>query len=74
MTATGTEPLSYQWKKDGKDLTDGDRIKETRKTTLRFTAVQKSDEGQYTCVVSNTAGTVTSEPTTLEIGKSIPRS
>ena len=63
VTATGTEPLSYQWKKDGI------RIKKANTNTLSITAVQKSDEGGYTCVVSNTAGTVTSKPATLTLGK-----
>ena len=73
VTATGTEPLSYQWLKDGVNLTDGDRIKGASTSTLSITAVQKSDEGRYRSVVTNTAGTDTSEPATLEIGKSIPR-
>ena len=71
VTATGTEPLSYQWQKDGVNLTDGSSIRGTSTSTLSITAVQKGDEGGYTCVVSNTAGTVTSKPATLEIGKSI---
>ena len=73
VTATGTEPLSYQWQKDGVDLTDGGRIKGASTSTLSIAAVQKSDECRYRSVVTNTAGTDTSKPATLEIGKSIPR-
>ena len=69
VTATGTAPLSYQWQKDGVNLTDGGRIKGASTSTLSITSVQKSDEGGYTCVVSNTAGTVTSKPATLTLGK-----
>ena len=69
VTATGTAPLSYQWQKDGVNLTDGGRIKGASTSTLSITAVQKSDEGGYTCVVSNTAGTDTFEPATLTLGK-----
>ena len=69
VTATGTAPLSYQWQKDGGNLTDGDRIKGATTAKLSITAVQKSDEGSYTCVVSNTAGAVTSKPATLTLGE-----
>ena len=69
VEATGTAPLSYQWKKDGVNLTDGGRIKGASTSTLSITAVQKSDEAEYTCVVSNTAGTVTSNAATLTLGK-----
>ena len=69
MTATGTEPLSYQWQKDGVNLTDGSRIEGASTPTPIITAVQK---GSYTCVVSNTAGTVTSKPATLTLGKYQP--
>ena len=60
VTATGTAPLSYQWQKDGKI------IKGAITSTL---SVQKSDEGGYTCVVSNTAGTVTSNAATVTLGE-----
>ena len=69
VTATGTGPLSYQWQKDEVNLTDGGRIKGASTSTLSITAVQKGDEGGYTCVVSNTAGAVTSKPATLDLGK-----
>ena len=67
VAATGTAPLSYQWQKAGVNLTDGDRIKGASTSILSITAVQKSDEGRYRSVVSNTAGTVTSKPATLDI-------
>ena len=68
MTATGTAPLSYQWQKDEVNLTDGGRIKGASTSTLSITAVQKSDEGGYTCVVTNTAGTDTSKTSMLNLG------
>ena len=71
VTATGTAPLSYQWQKDGVNLTDRTSIRGTTTAKLSITAVQKSDEGGYTCVVSNCAETVTSKPATLGLGKSI---
>ena len=70
VTATG-KGLSYQWQKDGVNLTDGSSIRGTTTAKLSITAVQKGDEGGYTCEVTNTAGTVTSKPATLGLGKSI---
>ena len=69
VTATGTAPLSYQWQKDEVNLTDGGRIKGASTSTLSITAVQKSDEGRYRSVVTNTAGAVTSKPATMDLGK-----
>ena len=69
--ATGTEPLNYQWEwkpveEDSEewqscdaDLSDG--------ATLTIPSVQKSNEGSYHCVVSNYAGSQTSNPAKLEV-------
>ena len=69
VTATGTAPLSYQWQKDGVNLTDGGRIKGASTSTLSITAVQESDEGRYRSVVTNTAGTDTTTSSKLTLGK-----
>lgn len=59
VTATGTEPLTYQWRLDGHELAG-----QTNRV-LTFNAVQPADEGDYTVVVTNPAGAVTSEPARL---------
>ena len=59
VTASGTTPLSYQWRLDGHDLSGQTSNK------LSFSAVQPADEGDYTVVVRNVAGAITSEPTRL---------
>ena len=69
VTATGTAPLSYQWQKDGVDLTDGNRITGATTATLTITGVMESDEGGYRCVVTNIAGTVTSDTAMLTVGE-----
>ena len=56
VTASGTAPLAYQWRLDGHELAG-----QTNRT-LTFSAVQAADEGDYTVVVSNLAGAVTSAP------------
>ena len=68
VIATGTAPLSYQWQKDGVDLTDGGRITGATTATLTITGVTESDEGGYRCVVTNTAGMDTSNTATLTVG------
>ena len=71
VTATGTEPLSYQWQKDGVDLTDGGSITGATTATLTIADVMESDEGGYRCVVTNTAGMDTSNTSVLIVGKEI---
>ena len=68
VTATGTEPLSYQWQKDGVDLTDGGSITGATTATLTITGVMESDEGGYRCVVTNIAGMGTSNNAMLTVG------
>ena len=69
VTATGTAPLSYQWQKDGVDLTDGGSITGATTATLTIAGVRESDEGGYRCVVTNIAGMVTSNTAMQTVGK-----
>lgn len=61
VTAAGTAPLSYQWKKNNVAL-NGETA-----STLTLTSVQLTDSGDYTVVVTNPAGAVTSDIATLEV-------
>ena len=69
VTATGTKLLIYQWQKDGVNLSDGGSITGATTTTLTITGVTLSNEGDYRCVVTNSAGTDTSNTATLTVGK-----
>ena len=75
LQATGTEPLSYQWQwkpakeKDGSEEWEPCDMKWCDGATLTIPSVQKSNEGWYHCVISNYAGTVTSKPAQLSVGK-----
>jgi hypothetical protein len=51
--------LSYQWQKDGEDLPG------KTESTLLFTDVDTSLSGQYRCIVSNSAGSDTSNAAAL---------
>jgi len=61
VSATGTAPLSYQWR-----LTDADLIGMTS-ATLTITNVQRTNAGNYRVVVTNLSGSVTSQVATLTI-------
>jgi hypothetical protein len=61
VSASGTPPLSYQWRKDGGTLSGATN------TTLTLEAVQFPDAGSYTVLVTNAAGSVTSSPSVLTV-------
>jgi alpha-tubulin suppressor-like RCC1 family protein len=57
----GTDPLFYQWRKDGVD------IPLATNSTLSFSYVDFGDTAQYTVYVSNYLGSVTSDPATMTV-------
>jgi invasion protein IalB len=62
VVATGTAPLSYQWKKNGTAIAGATSSSYTTPPTT------SSDNGsQLTVVISNTAGSVTSNAATLTV-------
>ena len=72
IQATGTVPLGYQWQwkqfgkkgeKDGWQNLSGDS------GTFQVEDVQASNAGYYRCVVSNSAGSETSQRASLTVGK-----
>ena len=64
VVATGTAPLSYQWLKNGVNLTGA------TSATLTLTSVTTNNAGSYRVRVSNSAGSVTSAPATLTVNAS----
>ena len=54
VVATGTEPLGYQWQRNGVNLPGANA------STLTINKPQAADSGDYRVVVSNAAGSVTS--------------
>jgi hypothetical protein len=61
VTAGGTQPLSYQWRHGTNALTGA------TSSVLNLTNVQLSDAGNYSAVVSNAFGTVTSSNALLTV-------
>jgi subtilisin-like proprotein convertase family protein len=62
VTATGSSPLGYQWRRNNTNLTNGGNISGTTAATLTVSNVTASDATSYTVVVTNSAGVVTSAP------------
>jgi Immunoglobulin domain len=63
VTAFGDMPLYYHWFQDQTNLVAGD----TNLTTLSLTNVQLSDAGNYSVIVTNLYGSVTSAPASLVV-------
>ena len=61
VTVTGTAPFSYQWRKNGGNLSGAINA------TLTLNSVQAADAGDYSVVVSNGAGSVTSAVAALAV-------
>ena len=66
-TATGTAPLSYQWRLNGVNLANGGRVSGATTNVLNIANVQPTDAGSYTLVASNAGGSVTSAAATLTV-------
>ena len=75
ITTTGTEPLSYQWQwkpageEGGSEEWQLCDVEGPQTAVLSIPSVQKSNEGQYRCNISNCAGSQTSNTVTLSLGK-----
>ncbi len=61
VSATGTQPLSYQWR------FNGNSINGATSSSLVLTNVQLADAGTYSVVVFNVAGSVTSSNAILQV-------
>ena len=68
VTATGTGTLSYQWKKNGRDITGGSGA--TSNTYITPAMGYAGNGAVYSVVVSDSVGTTTSNTATLTVSKS----
>lgn len=65
VQAVGLPPLSYQWRKNGVDLQDSERVSGASTPTLALGPVDADDLGAYTCVVISPYGTARSNAASL---------
>lgn len=68
VAASGTATLTYQWFKDGAALTDlKNKIAGATTSTLKISSLQASNVGQYSVVITNSSGSVTSSIALLHV-------
>jgi hypothetical protein len=67
VTASGTEPLNYQW------IFNGDNVSGATNASLLLTNLTSEQAGPYGVVVTNLAGSVVSSNATLTVQSGAPR-
>jgi hypothetical protein len=65
VAASGTSPFTYQWRKDGTS------ISRATSSTYSISSTSTSDAGNYTVVVTNSAGSATSNAATLTVATAV---
>jgi hypothetical protein len=64
---TGTAPFTFQWRRNGTNLVNSGNVSGVTTSNLTLTAVTTNDAANYTVVVSNPAGSVTSVVAVLSV-------
>ena len=67
VRVAGSGPFSYQWRRNGKNLSDGDGIAGATAATLCLSGVRYGDGGTYDVIVSNAFGSLTGAAATLSV-------
>ena len=60
VSVCGTPPLYFQWQKNGTNLSDGTNISGSATTNLLLSSTTTNDTGNYTVIITNAWGSVTS--------------
>lgn len=71
-TATGTAPLSYRWRINGLNLSDGTNVSGAGTSTLTLTNIPLNPALPVTVAVTNIAGLVASSPVSLIVTPAAP--
>ena len=67
VTATGSNPLTYQWLKNGRKFGNSATVSGTTSNTLTLTKMALNSSGNYSVVVKNIYGSATSVPAQLTV-------
>ena len=67
ITATGSAPLNYRWLKNGVGLTNGVKFMGVNSNVLTVATVATNDEGNYSVIVTNLAGSTSSLAAALTV-------
>ena len=65
--AGGFGPLTYQWRKDGVDVSDGGPVSGATTESLTVGPVSFDDAGSYDVIVTDACGSITSNAATLSV-------
>jgi hypothetical protein len=67
ISVVGAAPLECQWQKNGLNLIDGGNLSGSETTNLVLSATTTNDAGNYTIVIANAWGSVTSSVANLTV-------
>jgi hypothetical protein len=67
VTATGTPPMSFQWRLNGTNLANGGGYGGVLTNALTLTSVNLTNNGNYTVAITNNAGAITSSVAALNV-------
>ncbi len=73
VSALGSPTLNYQWRKNGTNLLNSERIFGVNSSTLALTGIQPADAGNYTVIITNTFGSAISDVAVLTVSQSPPQ-
>lgn len=71
---TGSAPLAFRWRRNGANLSDGNRVFGSTTARLSINSAQTNNAGNYTVVVSNGSGAATSAVAVVTIAAATPAS
>ena len=66
-----SENLTYQWRFNGTNLTDGGTISGATTANLQITGVTVHDAGDYDCIITGICNEITSDIATLDVSTGI---
>ncbi len=67
VAATGSAPLTYRWRRNGITLAESAHLAGTQSNLLALVNAVTNDAGNYTVVITNNAGSITSRVATLTV-------
>jgi hypothetical protein len=67
VAASSAQPLTYQWRKNTSNLSNGGNVSGATSSDLILSAVGAGDVANYSVLISNSSGSVTSSVVTLTV-------
>ena len=67
VSTFGTQPFSYQWLRNGSSLADVANVSGVTSDTLTLSNIQLPDAGDFSVIITNVSGNVTSSVAVLEV-------